>query len=399
MKSQLLIPKKCKVGFNLRSDTYTGKLGYVILHDGKIWRKESSWDSWRDKKVNPVEIENVPHSGFHLNKGIERYGYWGSGRSMCRVYDDRGFEFEITIDNLMFILMGSDCSKRELAGEFVYSWNGTELVLLPTNSEEYKSSQKFSKLQSDKVSAKDLIPGATYQTKGEEALIYLGKFNVNSFDEHYVNYKLGTSKTCSIRNKFVFYTPSESTKYSNYQKSDNYHYQESKFLFFSDVKHLANCLQEEPVAEYANLVDKFLKTSWGSKVSNVEAKTVEGSYLLSSFEERNPTRNNWGYNLPEKKVLIDEVFEQVDETTFKLIQIHGISKFTRDHTSSSYGHLKIVSYEVTSPKTLYFMNDTIVAKDNAKKDNKVCTESEIKSLSLVKLVISLERGTKHNLKP
>jgi hypothetical protein len=27
--NQLFIPTKCKVGFNLRSDTYTGKLGYV----------------------------------------------------------------------------------------------------------------------------------------------------------------------------------------------------------------------------------------------------------------------------------------------------------------------------------------------------------------------------------
>lgn len=39
MKSQLFIASKVKVGFNLRSDTYTGRLGYVIGFDGKNGEK------------------------------------------------------------------------------------------------------------------------------------------------------------------------------------------------------------------------------------------------------------------------------------------------------------------------------------------------------------------------
>ena len=57
MKTAIFIPKKIKVGFNTRNDTYTGKLGYVIYHDGKTWRKEVSWESWREKYINPVEKE------------------------------------------------------------------------------------------------------------------------------------------------------------------------------------------------------------------------------------------------------------------------------------------------------------------------------------------------------
>jgi len=38
MNNTIFIPKKIKIGFNERSDTYTGKLGYVIYHDGKVWR-------------------------------------------------------------------------------------------------------------------------------------------------------------------------------------------------------------------------------------------------------------------------------------------------------------------------------------------------------------------------
>ena len=39
MKGNIFIPKECKVGFNERTDTYTGLLVYVIDHDGKKWGK------------------------------------------------------------------------------------------------------------------------------------------------------------------------------------------------------------------------------------------------------------------------------------------------------------------------------------------------------------------------
>jgi hypothetical protein len=47
MNSKLFIAEKVKVGFNPRTDTYSGKLGYVIGFDGKKWRKEPSWEGWR----------------------------------------------------------------------------------------------------------------------------------------------------------------------------------------------------------------------------------------------------------------------------------------------------------------------------------------------------------------
>ena len=44
----IYIPKKIKVGYQDRSDTYTGKLAYVIYYDEKNkLRKEKSWNGWR----------------------------------------------------------------------------------------------------------------------------------------------------------------------------------------------------------------------------------------------------------------------------------------------------------------------------------------------------------------
>ena len=161
---KLYIPKKINVGYNKRSDTYTGKLGYIIYWDdkGKL-RKEDSWQSWRDKAIEPNEYENVPTEGFVLNKdvgGTQRSWSWNARREKVRVYDPRGFEFEITIENLLYILAECTSTKgKGLEGKFVYSWAGKELVLLPVDTQEYKKSAGFTDLQGKKIDKKEMVPG------------------------------------------------------------------------------------------------------------------------------------------------------------------------------------------------------------------------------------------------
>ena len=55
---QLFIPKKLKIGFKDRQDTYTGKLAFLIYYDqkGKL-RKEKSWQSWRSAKIDHLVAE------------------------------------------------------------------------------------------------------------------------------------------------------------------------------------------------------------------------------------------------------------------------------------------------------------------------------------------------------
>jgi len=184
--SQLFIPTKIKVGFVHRDDTFLKTLSYIIYFDTKgILRKETSWNNWRDKSIEPIEVDNVPHSGFILNKDIQRFNWYhySKGRSMIRIYDDRGMEFEITPTNLLFILMNTNCFKRELESEFVYAWDNKDLVLLPTCCEEYKASTTFTELQGGKITATNMVPGCVYKTKKNENVIYLGKFTW--FDSSY----------------------------------------------------------------------------------------------------------------------------------------------------------------------------------------------------------------------
>lgn len=152
MKSKLYIPEKIVVGFQKRNDTYTGKLAFVNYKDkdGNL-KKEKTFNKWISKDIEVLEFDNTPNSGFVLNKNIQRDYYFGSGRTIIRVYDNRDFEFEIGMDNLCGILMNSNVLKNEIDNKCVYAWNQQELILLPVNSNEYQESLKYTDLLNETV--------------------------------------------------------------------------------------------------------------------------------------------------------------------------------------------------------------------------------------------------------
>lgn len=190
MKSLLRIPEVLHVGFQSRSDTYTGQLGYVIYTDEKgVKRKETSWENWRNKDINPLTINNVPTSGFVLNKGVggarQSYG-WNARNEYIRVFDPRGFEFEISVANLLFILQEATSTKgKGLEGDFVYSWDRKDLVLLPVDCAEYKSSTQYTELQSEKLDKSMFIPGRVFELKKTlDPYIYLGALECRTEPEY-----------------------------------------------------------------------------------------------------------------------------------------------------------------------------------------------------------------------
>lgn len=268
---QLLIPSKIKVGFQKRSDTYTGSLGYVIYYDNTgTLRKEKSWNSWRDKKIDPVEYENKPTEGFVLNKGVggARQSWSRNVRNEAiRVYDPRNFEFEISVANLLFILRECDCSRgKGLEGKFVYAWDKTELVLLPVGSEEYKKSAQYTDLQGTGVAAKDLVEGATYVTKKQLGLTYLGRRvfcgNGVSDDEFNGSYN-DSGKT---EKKYIFWE-----------------FETKKFHTLKDVKSLSVPQTLDCHQDYASLVDKYEKSVHGSKIKRLFLQEVQEKDKTSVF--------------------------------------------------------------------------------------------------------------------
>ena len=180
-ENNFFIPQKLAIGFQNRCGTYTGKLGYVTYYDNKgVMRKDKSWNGWRDNSIDPLYIDNVPTDGFVLNRSVGGGRGWDARDTWTRIWDPRGFEFEISIENLLWILEWSACSPgKGLEQKFVYSWRGTDLVLMPVNTEDYKASLEVSKKMYNKTSfkEKDLVPGTLYKVKGknDNEVIFIGK--------------------------------------------------------------------------------------------------------------------------------------------------------------------------------------------------------------------------------
>lgn len=304
MNTQLLIPTKIKVGFQDRSDTYTKKLAYVIYYDtkGKL-RKEVSWESWRDKKIEPKEFENVPTEGFVLNKGVggARHSYWNARNEYIRVYDPRDFEFEISVANLLFILRECDCSKgKGLEGKFVYAWDGKDLILLPEISTDYKTSKKYTTLQSNKVKAKDLVKGVTYQSKKQEALLYLGRLDYYEINK-------------DVDKRYVFWD-------------------DKNFVFLKNMQPLAGVLSDLQCPNFAEIVENYYKSKWGTKIIKLLLKETIWSLDYCKYFYYKVDENTYleGYtyqpiSMPSRKIILKDnkvVYERCNLVTGTIYNDH-----------------------------------------------------------------------------
>lgn len=256
--AQLLIPQELTIGFQNRKDTYTGKLGYVIYKDAKgVLRKQHSWEGWRDKSIEPVHCKNEPTEGFVLNRDV------GGGRARhrldarlekVRVYDPRGWEFEISIPNLLNIMRDCACSPgKGIEGKLVYSWSGaTGPVLLPVNSQDYKNSTTFSELQGLGVKARQMVPGRTYRTKRQEDWVYLGKFDYF--------YSLGDT---SHENKPTDTGAAKKHVFARLEKG------KWSVIYRNDTKDIAQEASPVTPDNFAELVDLHTKSARGSKITKL----------------------------------------------------------------------------------------------------------------------------------
>lgn len=286
---KLTIPEKIKVGFQNRQGTYTGKLAFVVYvdHKGKL-RQERSWENWRDRSIEPMEFDNEPTTGFVLNKKVGDYSSrWGGRRAWIRIYDPRGFEFEISVENLLFVLEHTSAIQgKGLEGEFVLAWGGSgsnsKVMLLPTNSEDYKESVKYTGLQSKKVNKKDMQEGCVYRNKENEDYIYLGRHDFFEMTGWY-------DKRMTRKKLHIFVSADGKSRYWT-QKG---------------FTKLAEKLGDESSPLYADEFEKFKKSTHGSKVVEIIGKpakpdfkdrySVRGSYYVKRDDGFHRVEFNYNY--------------------------------------------------------------------------------------------------------
>jgi hypothetical protein len=327
MKTDLYIPTKIKIGFVNREDTFTQKLAYLIYYDEKnVLRKQTSWDNWRDHNIPTIEIENKPLSGFVFNKGVQRYGYHSnSGRAVARVHDPRNFEFEISIENMFGIMMNNDILKRDIQGEFVYAWSGKDLILLPTSSLEYKSSQAFTEKQYKSLTTKDLVKGKTYiKKKSTQEYVYMGYFNWYEIN----HYNMSTHSTHKGK-KHVFY-------YNN-----NFHH-------FS-IATLAEAVSDDITEKYPKLLEDFQKSKYAFPLNNFRQDSITGELFGNKI---NTSGNRFYY----------KNFGQDKMEAIMINPYSGLTKLSPSDKICTYLCKKLSNNSYENLQSSYLTADKIIAK-------------------------------------
>lgn len=286
---KFFIPQKIKVGFCERKDTYTGLLAYLTYYDEKgALRKKTSWENWRDHRIESKEFDNVPTEGFIINKSRASFsGY--STNHYFRIYDPRGFEFEITATNFIQIINSCNIIDKTFQGKLVYSWVGTELQLLPCNTEEYKKSKDLSDKLFEKVlTVDDLVPGTLYRVENTDnnwcyykditkEFVYIGKV------------KLAKNLGKGYETKLLFYYISSTEKHRD-------------IVVPVQIKNVKYSIAENYLSndQVNDILSRFNNTAWSFEFWNTPGIVIE-------------------FNLPEER--IKEVLEKDNVDLFRAVEL------------------------------------------------------------------------------
>lgn len=196
-----------------------------------------------------------------MNKKVGGYSTgWNHRQTYVRIYDPRNFEFEISVPNLLYILENTNSIKgKGLEGEFVYGWDGTDLILIPTSSPDYEELTKYNEkmFNAENIKAKDLIIGATYLTAKNDEMIYLGKFDY--YDDVYVSdgYE-------NVKDYWSSYRQREKYHYENKITGKRHYFcsiDEDGSVDFSELQSISKkfiaCTDSECHVQYSELFDKL----------------------------------------------------------------------------------------------------------------------------------------------
>lgn len=123
-------------------------LGFCIPYNDTNANKkrQETVNGWRQKDIEPRILNNTPQRGFKLLEVVSRHS---TSNKLVRVLDPRGFELEISVDNLLDLARQSTFIKGEIIEECV--WAGSGSYLVPVSSEQYKFYVKQKKTGPEKI--------------------------------------------------------------------------------------------------------------------------------------------------------------------------------------------------------------------------------------------------------
>lgn len=131
---------KYYVGF--QKQRYSGAeafrmLGFATPNTGdyNFRKRKETVDSWSEKELTPMDLDNTPTHGFKIVDTVSRYS---TSNKFFRVEDPRGFELEIDVNNLLDLIENHTIVNGTIMEPLVWGRYGQGNYLVSSNSEEYK---------------------------------------------------------------------------------------------------------------------------------------------------------------------------------------------------------------------------------------------------------------------
>lgn len=149
----------------------TPKTGANSDGDSAFKKRKSTVDSWREVDIAPREIDNTPQHGFQIVDTTTRNS---TSNKLFRVLDPRGFELEISSENLFDIIKECGIVRGLITDPMIWARHTQKPYLISGNSEAYKEYLKGPKKPTD------MIPGTFFKHLGADIIYrYEGKFAYN----------------------------------------------------------------------------------------------------------------------------------------------------------------------------------------------------------------------------
>lgn len=141
--------------------------------DGTVYEYDPATKVRSQKVVGttkPQVLSNAPQSGFTFDRAVERYV---TSNKVFRITDPRGFQLEISADNLSDILLNCEIKKGELVGDFIWGRSGGTNFLTRLDHPAYIRHTMPT------ITRKNLVPGDhVYLGAKTEEMVYCGEFYV-----------------------------------------------------------------------------------------------------------------------------------------------------------------------------------------------------------------------------
>ena len=182
-KINIKLPEKHYVTFNAREKNIPIAFLTPYGTDSAAKKRMATADSWGNSRyygsqevaIDPQTVDNVLMSGFKIAHSVSRYS---TSNVVWRIEDPRGFELEISSNNLSDLISITTIENGEIQERCIWARQGAQNVLIAENDEVYQEAVENSTRVTKKASMRDVQPGNSIVlqngTKGE----YLGSFHL-----------------------------------------------------------------------------------------------------------------------------------------------------------------------------------------------------------------------------